>query len=597
MSGALALATALSTTDRAGLIVLLDSRFVVGIAGVDTPLDLARALLRPESIRRALTLADRDVLLALRTSTGTEDTWGRAAALGLIGRDQGLPTMLPEVQESLERMLAESADPGLQHPAPTDLLTDDSPADSTAWAEHAFALIGGISAMLRQLTEVPARMRANGAVTSGALRDLAGTAGADPEAAAGMIDLARAAGLAGQFTVSDNGPRELRITHRGLRWLTRPRPERWLVLAETLIDRFPETLRAARDRPHTGPQELGWDIAAARVFPWWYPLADQDSLERVRALGALAHNAGLVQHHRLSEPGLAMLAGNPAGALELAESAFPHPIDSFYLQPDLSVIAPGPLRPEIENTLLTFAVGEQVGLASTYRVDAASLETALSRGATANTIREFLAAHSRTGVPQPLDYLLGEVEARHGSIRVGEAPPGSGAAHSVVHTRLPAQLATLLVDSGLRHLGLERVDETRALSRFRPEQLRAALREARIPVSPAAGHETAPPEPAPADQGDHAQDPNRSAALADRLLASAQGDTASGGIERALQLAVRDRTRVRITVAAAGQERDFLLLPTALGNGRLRGVDTAAEVERTLPLAQITQLRTLPDRT
>ncbi|MEB4614133.1 helicase-associated domain-containing protein, partial [Leucobacter sp. M11] len=327
------------------------------------------------------------------------------------------------------------------------------------------------------------------------------------------------------------------------------------------------------------------------VFPWWFPLAAPETRAGVLTCGRLTVRAGLSVAGHLSEAGRVLRDGSPADALALAHAAFPTQIDKLYVQPDLSVIAPGPLRPGIESGLLRFARAEQSGLASTYRVDAVSLETALSRGLSAADIRTFLTEHSLTGIPQPLDYLISDVESRHGSIRVAEAPAAEGLIRSIVHTAEPAQLAALLVDSGLRHLGLAQLDATSATSRFRPEQLRGALREARIPVVPAGGAEAEAPAPAPVPAAAApATVPDPAAELVDRVLSASQGSVESDTIERTLQLAVRDRTRLRVTVSASGQERTFLLLPTGLSNGRLRGVDAAAEVERTLPLAQITAI-------
>jgi hypothetical protein len=57
---------------------------------------------------------------------------------------------------------------------------------------------------------------------------------------------------------------------------------------------------------------------------------------------------------------------------------------------------------------------------------------------------------------------------------------------------------------------------------------------------------------------------------------------------RQIDLAVRGRTPIRVTVRMPdGSERPFSIVPTSVAAGRIRGKDTAADVERTLPLSLV----------
>jgi hypothetical protein len=59
-------------------------------------------------------------------------------------------------------------------------------------------------------------------------------------------------------------------------------------------------------------------------------------------------------------------------------------------------------------------------------------------------------------------------------------------------------------------------------------------------------------------------------------------------LKRQLDLAIRNKERVTVTVQMPDGVRDFELEVTALANGRLRGRDLRGAVERTLPLSAIT---------
>ena len=67
---------------------------------------------------------------------------------------------------------------------------------------------------------------------------------------------------------------------------------------------------------------------------------------------------------------------------------------------------PGPLAPALDLRLRGIAVRESRAQASTYRFTAESLGAGMTEGETAESMREFLAELSLTGIPQPLEYLI-----------------------------------------------------------------------------------------------------------------------------------------------------------------------------------------------
>ena len=66
-----------------------------------------------------------------------------------------------------------------------------------------------------------------------------------------------------------------------------------------------------------------------------------------------------------------------------------------------------------------------------------------------------------------------------------------------------------------------------------------------------------------------------------------------GDLTRRLELAIRDRSPVRVTAVAGKDEREFTLLPVSLKGGRLRATDQQAGVERTLPVSAITAVASI----
>jgi hypothetical protein len=58
-------------------------------------------------------------------------------------------------------------------------------------------------------------------------------------------------------------------------------------------------------------------------------------------------------------------------------------------------------------------------------------------------------------------------------------------------------------------------------------------------------------------------------------------------LQRQIQLAIKNKTRAKFTVASSTGEIEFLLEPIGIANGRLRAKDRKADIERTLPLTSI----------
>jgi hypothetical protein len=266
---------------------------------------------------------------------------------------------------------------------------------------------------------------------------------------------------------------------------------------------------------------------------------------------------------------------------------FPAEVDKVYLQPDLSIIAPGPLLAPIDDRLRGFAEAESLGLASSYRVTASSLTRALTGGETVPRIREFLSSISLTGIPQPLEYLLNDTAARFGTLRVGERDDGG----AYVRSDDAPLLDRLVVDPNLAPLALQRLQPQRVETRFDVTTLYWALADARYPVvaENAAGDVVALRRERRAG-GTVAVGDDTAAILVQRVRTfAAPEEDATAWLARQLELAIRNKLTVTVTVQLPdGRTAEYELEPAALAGGRLRARDRRADIERTLPLSSIT---------
>ena len=132
------------------------------------------------------------------------------------------------------------------------------------------------------------------------------------------------------------------------------------------------------------------------------------------------------------------------------DSDLPKPIDHILIQGDNTAIAPGRLEIGIARVLDSIADIESRGGATVYRFSESSIRRGLDHGKTGEEIKEFLRKTSKTPVPQPLDYLIGDVAKRHGRLRVGNTS-------SYLRCEDPTLLTQILSDKKLEGFPLRRI--------------------------------------------------------------------------------------------------------------------------------------------
>ncbi|MCW2848526.1 MAG: hypothetical protein JWR90_2500 [Marmoricola sp.] len=153
--------------------------------------------------------------------------------------------------------------------------------------------------------------------------------------------------------------------------------------------------------------------------------------------------------------GRQLIAGGDA--TKSLDALLPAPVDHILLQADLTAIAPGPLEHDLAQKLSLVADVESRGGATVYRFAASSIRRAFDAGWSAGEVHDFVAATSRTPVPQSLTYLVDDVSRRFGTLRAGHA-------ESFLRSDDETALTELLHAPGADALRLRRIAPTVVIS-------------------------------------------------------------------------------------------------------------------------------------
>ncbi|MFZ4893291.1 helicase-associated domain-containing protein [Plantibacter sp. Mn2098] len=651
MSDAFAIARRLRETPDDALRELLRERRIVS-PKIGDFFDLAEALLDEQNISRVLTLQDRNTLAVLvaasRTSTGgaggrpatradlvqatglpedvVRDAVGTAERLLLVttvdGADdassppsdavvpvaplgavfaawpaQGLPSadeLLrlaaaaptaqvsesgPEAGEASPSEAPPSAD---HHPGPGNI--DQATIDQIG-AERATLGVGVLAESMHELAKDPARQLGRGAPSMPDLKRMAAAANSTTTQVELILQTAADAGL----TLVVGG--YIRVSEAGESWLSSTVSERWRFLATAWLSSIPETFRSrAIDAYLSGTADLQTDLAA------WYPAGAETLKTAAGLVQAAGELLGVSVEGTTTTPARRLLLGEDDAAEQALAALLPAEVSQVVLQDDLTVIALGPPEASLDAKLRLIADPEGRAQASRYRFTSATIARALADGESAQSLLDYLRSVSLTGIPQPLQYLITEAEHRFGRVRVGligASDDGSAEAGRVSYVRSEdaGMIAAISVDQGLGPLGLRHTDQHRLASRLSPETVYWALHDAKYPViaedehgAPIQIRRQAPARTTDVSPAATAPD------LVARLRDGDAGDTGRAWLSKQLEIAVRDHTPVTVSVVFGDRAATFTLEPTSLSAGRLRGLDRAADVERTLPLSTITEV-------
>ena len=478
----------------------------------------------------------------------------------------------------------------------------------------AFALLHDIELIAQRLESTSPRLLRGGGLASRDVTDFARHLDADQAHAAFIIECAAAVRL-----VAPARTGALLPTPDYDQWLSTDAATRWRRVAQAWLaaDRF--FARSAEAGSHALGQEA-YAPAAAGLRLTVVQLVADAAPGTVLDLDHLAEAASWhrprLRHGPLAAQQLVRWTWREASWLGLAAlgavsslakvpvrpdepmstdliGLFPTPVAHFVIQADLTAVTAGPLLHTVAAELRMLADQESRGVGGVYRFSATSLRRAFDRGWSAADVRLWLERHATTDVPQALLYLVGDVERRHGSIRVG--PAGC-----YVRVADEAQAAALLAHPAALGLGLRSVAPQVLVAAVDEHELVPLLRElghnpavensaGELIVTPPSRRVTRPSiEPGKAV----ASAAVVAAALLERerrhqVNGLTGGVTTEGTVER-LRSATRAGLPVRVVyVNADGSRAERQLAPLDLAAGAMRAVDRDSAQIVTIPLARI----------
>lgn len=549
-------------------------------------------------------------------------------------------------------------------PAPELSATEPTPATTRVPAAQVDAAAGGealellrhAAAVLDALGAAPAPSLRSGGLGVRELRRVAKQADLDEARVALLVELLHGAGLLATAEPADSLDSAWTPTTAVDTWAVAEPGAQWALLARTWLElpRLPglhgrrdekdkplaalsEELRAPqapRDRRRVlavlAERPAGTVLTAEaveEVLAWRRPRwAGRGRgqliawvLEEAAAVGVLGRGA-------LSGPGRVLLdtpaarptaapttagRGEPAdaGVAAAMAAALPAPVDHVLVQADLTVVAPGPLEPELAREIALVADVESSGAATVYRVSPDSVRRALDAGRGAAELHALFERRSRTPVPQALTYLLDDVARRHGRLRAGVAT-------SFLRCDDAALLAEVLASPVAAQLGLRGLATTVAVSSAPLAEVLAALRVAGfapagedasgavLDLRPARARVTARPPRRRTPGQAQATDEQRRAVVQGLRAGDTAGRTATTGrlvsdgtrasglaTLEVLNRAARERRSVSIGyVDDKGVASQRIVDPVSVGSGVLAGYDAGSGAVLRYALHRITSV-------
>ncbi|MGN9905979.1 helicase-associated domain-containing protein [Phytohabitans sp. LJ34] len=487
------------------------------------PARLRRTLLAAPPPARAVLdrLADGPPVGTLTNGTAAADSPVRwLLDNGLLVRISGEAMELPREIGLLLRRDAGPLGPLRVRPPAIQSAARDLKSVDSAGAGQAMEVVRQAEALLAALDAEPATMLRSGGLGVRDLRRLAKATALDEPVAALLLEVAYAAGLAGEADAP--GARvgaELVFLPTAAydTWRAIPLARRWERLATAWLAMTRQAglvgQRDERDRPINalaGEAERAGAPAARRgvlevlaglepgtaptaaevlaLLAWRAPrrakgreaihreVLSDAALLGVTGMGALTSYGRMLATRDEAEDDdpLGVRADDEPDVAGALDGLLPAPVDHLLVQADLTVVVPGPPEPALAAELELLAEQESAGGASVHRVTEASVRRALDAGYTADDLHSLFRRRSRTPVPQGLTYLVDDVARKHGGLRAG----GAGA---YVRSDDEALLVQLLADKRLAALTLRRLAPTVLVTPYQIGRLLAALREAGYP--------------------------------------------------------------------------------------------------------------------
>jgi len=589
MSDLLILATDLRERSDESLTTLLHRRNLAG--SPKDFFDLAQSLFANKSIQSALTKLAAAEALALQwlvapmpdAAQPAENELVALANLGLIHNSKGTWTCYESVAQLAEPMLRNKVI-AVSGPAAVEapVRISETAATMGLAAIAAFETQQAITELVLDVEQHPIRQIGKTGIGVGDIKRLAAHLRRSTVAVRGFYTFAL------QLRLIELVSERWWLSSHAQDFLASSMLERWSMLANQWVSSLGEVgARQLRTLLAQQPGDLAETLRAV------FPLADVAVDDQLSLLMEQAQGIGFCVSGQPTLLLVRCLEGQTSVAEDLLQPHLPQLQHSLIVQADLSLIAPGPLDTATELILRKFANIEQVSVASTYRLSALSLSHGLECGLTADQIRTVLTDLSAKALPQPVEYLLREAENRFGRLVIAS---GTGTERSILRSTDGILLTEILNDSRLRPYAFFALSAGSLASRFEPDVVYFGLRDfGYLPVR--VDNQGAVLSPLRAASWSLGISPVATDPMITLIKDLRAADARVGAqpddhdLTRQIQLAMKNKAQLSVTLTdRTGAEVEFKILPTALANGRLRGLDKRADIERTLPLDRIVRV-------
>lgn len=402
-----------------------------------------------ESVRRALdSLNALDLWVAKQASTipdavaasditgvgqdAAAPALGKLRGLGLLWGDADALRAVRALAAELTRSPLHEA-PSLEPPRFEDVARAEAGRVDAVAAGSAFELVRRVDVLAEHTDHTALRLRQDGGLAQRESRVVGSLLDVPVAVALLHTQVAQAAGLVG---VMPQGRTDTLVPTAGFdEWRVLPLAEQWAWLARGWRDAHPpsgsaglkalcfEAFGPPAERRVLGPAEMH------RWLAWQLPRIADDASRRATTLLTQAAWIGVTGLGALATYGL-------GGDLTTLRRLLPERADTVLVQNDLTAVASGPLTPSVARELSALADVESRGGATVYRFTVESLRRAHSLGWSSSEITAVLSARSRTPIPQPLSYLIADLD-RAGV--VGFVTPTAGPTRSVEHHQSPVR--------------------------------------------------------------------------------------------------------------------------------------------------------------
>lgn len=512
-------------------------------------------------------------------------------AAGLLVRVDANTVRLPRPVRDAMRGITPREFP-LEAPALDEV--DQAAVDEAATSQGLDA-VRQMRQLVMVLMDAPVALNKDGTVGVRAAANLEKELGFDPRL---LVTIGEAAGLIGRGNVDDEDV--LAATRDALTWIDATLSDQWAILmvgwaaspwrsdadAKLLsADMHAPAVRHARTTilRHAGnvDQLLFHAPLEASGFS---PQLIQAVVDEAEFVGALAGTPQPAQ----STPLLALLGGEDVAAA--AKALVPASVDTLIAQGDMTMLAPGPLEPDMASFLERIAELESPGLASVWRVTEASVRRGLDGGLTAEEVHAWLGRHVMGEVPQAIAFLVDDTARTHGAIRAGSAL-------SYIRSADPALIATAAERCDLRVLAPTVAVSDQPLTKLMA-QLRAAGMQptaedgtgATLNMAPEPALVAATPSILP--RASKAAEEQVEAIVAKlRADAGSDTDTGAGNIFETLRAAARARRHVAVGfVDKQGRGRTLTVLPLSVSAGQVDALDETEDRVVRIALPRITKV-------